>query len=129
VTCIGRSDSRAGGYATQDFTDTYTLNQITGRVMRHEVAWSFGRTGAPAAAYFTAARTAYSTKQAALDLSEAAEKAMEQEQDPNADFTPDPNDPMKFFQQEDTTMNDMFTFALAVTMLYTVVQVLIVLKV
>ena len=35
----------------------------------------------------------------------------------------------QFFQQEDNTMNDMFTFALAATMLYTVVQVLIVLKV
>jgi len=63
--------------------------------MQHEVAWSFGRTGAPASAYFTAARTAYSTKEAALDLSDMAAEAMEQEQDPNADFSPDPNDPMK----------------------------------
>ena len=35
----------------------------------------------------------------------------------------------QFFQQEDTSMNDMLTFAFFATALYAVVQVLIVLKV
>lgn len=118
-----------GGKLDMDFTETYKVNQITGRVMQHEVAWSFGRTGAPAAAYFTATRTAYSTKQAAVDLSEAAETLLAAEENPNKDFQGDPNDPMKFFQQEDTSMNDMLTFAFFATALYAVVQVLIVLKV
>lgn len=85
----------ARGWGMQDFTETYKVNQITGRVMQHEVAWSFGRTGAPAAAYFTATRTAYSTKQAAVDLSEAAETLLAAEENPNKDFQGDPNDPMK----------------------------------
>jgi len=124
ITYTLKGDTPAGGL-DMDFTERYKLNVISGRVVEHEVEWSMGRTGAPASAYFLASRTAFMAGQGASDLGKTFDEALDGLSPQNEPYQGDPADPLKFFQQDDNRYNDMFMFAAGVTMLYAVVQVLL----
>lgn len=119
-----KADTPAG-QLDMEFTEKYKLNVISGRVVSQEVSWTNGRTGAPAMAFFTASRAAYMAAQAANDVSKTFDEALDSAS-PSNDFYGDPNDPMKFFQQPDNQYQDMFVFAAGATLLYAVVQVLLI---
>ena len=100
-----------------------TLNLITGRVLTLRDSWSFVATSPPAALLFTARRLAYNLAQtasaAATDAGNAANAATTPSDGP---IYGDPADPMKFFQQQDTSFQDGVQLALVLAVLYTVVQ-------
>jgi len=121
-----KADAPAGKL-DMDFTEKFKLNVISGRVVSHEVSWTNGRTGAPAMAFFTASRAAYMAAQAASDVTASFDEALDSAA-PSNEVYGDPNDPMKFFQQPDNTYQDMFVFAAGATLLYAVVQVLLLTK-
>jgi len=124
ITYTLKGDTPAGSL-DMDFTETYKLNVISGRVVEHEVTWESGRTSPAAAAFFAASRAAYSSGQGLEDTQESVNSTLDELfAPPNKDIQGDPADPMKFFQQEDSTMNDMFIFAAGATMIYAVVQIL-----
>lgn len=112
------------GKLDMDFEERYTMNQITGRVLEHKVSWDTARTGAPAAAFYVASRTAYSKKLDLQDASDNLNATFDDMMGQDDQMQGDPTDPLKFFQQQDNTYNDMFVFAAGVTLIYAVVQVL-----
>jgi len=113
------------GRLDMDFKETFVMNMITGRVEEHKVSWENGRSDASAVAFFTSTRAAYCATQSLTDLNEGLDNMIEQQTQDSIDYSSDPMDPMKFFQQEDTRMNDMFVFAAGVTFLYAAVQLAI----
>ena len=79
-----------------------TLNLITGRVLTLRDSWSFAATSPPA-----------------MDAGNAASAATAST---DAPIYGDPADPMKFFQQQDTSFQDGVQLALVLAVLYTIVQ-------
>eukprot|EP00854_Cymbomonas_tetramitiformis_P008352 gene8352-9926_t len=115
--------SNAGGKLDMVFTEKFKLNVISGRVMEHTVAWDFGESDGGAKAVFKATRVAYSYRQALQDVTD--DMALpEEEESSNTTITGDPTDPMKFFQQEDTTMQDGYTLGGILLFLWIIVKVL-----
>jgi hypothetical protein len=107
---------------------TFKLNLLTGRVTSHEERWECAPgTAAPAAAAIAASRAAWAAKEASLDAGEGIGRAADSlsslasiDEDPS--ITPNPNDPMRFFQggQQEQQMNDAITLATAVAILWAV---------
>ena len=106
---------------------TFSLNLLTGRVTQHDEVWQAAPgTAAPAAA-FAASRAAWAAQQASLDAGDGIGRAADSlsslasMEDESASM-PNPNDPMRFFQQGggDQQMNDAITLATAVAILWAV---------
>lgn len=115
--------SNAGGKLDMEFTETFKLNVISGRVIEHTVAWDFGESDGGAKAVFRATRVAYSYRQALQDVADDMAPS-EEEESSNQTITGDSMDPMKFFQQEDTTMQDAYTMGGILLFLWIIVKVL-----
>ena len=111
-----------------DVTATYKMNLITGRVMEHREMWKVNpaRTEAQAGALLESTRKAHALPLNAMELADKASKSIKelsksfssQDDGDKSNIYVDPNDPMKFFQQEDTSKTDLLQFALAAAVIY-----------
>ena len=127
VTVVSRvtAETPAGELVVQ-VTDRYTMNLISGKVVEHEA--SYEAQGNPAAgAVLLSRRAATALKfgaQKASDVIDSIDEATQSGEDAN-NYYPDPNNPNKFFQQEDSTFSDGVQIALILSVLYTFVKALI----
>jgi hypothetical protein len=113
-----------------DVVSTFKLNLLTGRVTEHAETWACAPgTSSPVAAAVAASRAAWAAREASLDASDGIGRAADSlsslasmDDDGASSFTPDPNDPMRFFQggQQDNGMNDALTLATAAAVLWAV---------
>ncbi len=118
----------ANGDALQNVKSELSLNLITGRILKTHDSWSFAPQTPPgAAALYTARRFAYSAALNASDVAADVAKAVEDATSPKVDeqiFKDPSGDPLKFFQQQDTTMTDAFQLALVLASLWLVAKVI-----
>jgi len=127
VTVVSRvtAETPAGELVVQ-VTDRYTMNLISGKVVEHEA--SYEAQGNPAAgAVLLSRRAATALKfgaQKASDVIDSIDEGTQSGEDSN-NYYPDPKNPNKFFQQEDTTFSDGVQIALILSVLYTFVKALI----
>ncbi|CAK0783200.1 hypothetical protein CVIRNUC_006399 [Coccomyxa viridis] len=108
-----------------DFQSTFELDLITGRVTEHVDSWDTNRCGLPARLAWNASRAAWSLAETGKDLREDAGKLLGKVKGDDSggrqeNIYADPSDPTKFFQQEDSTQKDLFSFALIAALLYLV---------
>lgn len=100
----------------------FKLNQLTGRVEEHSESWNLRRCSPVAALAVFANRVLWSAKQASLDASEQIGKVTDSlssfsSMDEESIYR-NPNDPTKFFQQQDNTVNDLLWLCTGVAILY-----------
>jgi len=116
-----------------DVTATYKMNLITGRVLEHREKWVVNpaRTEAQAGALLESTRKAHALPLNAMELADNAKKkfreisnsfASEDDQD-SSNIYVDPNDPMKFFQQDDTSKTDLLQLSLVAAVIYLLTKV------
>ena len=116
-----------------DVTATYKMNLITGRVLEHREQWVVNpaRTDAQAGALLESTRKAHALPLNAMEVADKAKKkfreisksfASEDDQD-NSNIYVDPNDPMKFFQQDDTSKTDLLQLSLVAAVIYLLTKV------
>lgn len=108
-----------------DMTSTISLNLLTGQIEKHEEAWSLRRCSPPAAAAWTTARAAWAASAGGAEVAKSTSSMLDSltSMDEDEGFTqPNPNDPMKFFQQKDTFKEDAFTFVGFLLLLYVMGQ-------
>ncbi|KAL4433918.1 hypothetical protein ABPG75_000359 [Micractinium tetrahymenae] len=100
------------------------MNLLTGRIERHSEKWDLRGCSPPAAAAWNAARIAWAAKQASTDASAAAGQVLDSLASVDEDTyqQPNPNDPMKFFQQKDTFKQDAILFVGVLLLFYALVQ-------
>lgn len=111
-----------------DVTTTFKMNLITGRVMEHRETWKVNaaRTEAQAGALLESTRKAHALPLNMMELADKASKSINeisksfasQDDGDRSNIYADPNDPMKFFQQEDTSKTDLLQFALAASVIF-----------
>lgn len=106
----------------------FELNLLTGRVASHTDSFDLSGLSPPAAAAVTGSRALWSAQAAGRDASDAVGKAAQESlqslssQDED-EYYMNPNDPTRFFQKNDNTMNDAFMIATGVAALYLVYKV------
>lgn len=116
-----------------DVTATYKMNLITGRVLEHREQWVVNpaRTDAQAGALLESTRKAHALPLNAMEVADKAKKkfreisksfASEDDQE-NSNIYVDPNDPMKFFQQDDTSKTDLLQLSLVAAVIYLLTKV------
>lgn len=105
-------------------TTEIAMNLLTGRIERHSEKWDLRACSPPAAAAWNAARLAWAAKQASTDASTAAGQVLDSlaSVDEDSYQQPNPNDPMKFFQQKDTFKQDAILFVGVLLLFYALVQ-------
>ncbi|XAR65805.1 hypothetical protein NMG60_11011754 [Bertholletia excelsa] len=116
-----------GGDLIVKVTSQFTLNQISGQVIEHEELWNLSESSAIAQAYFWSSRRLFATLEAGKDISDSFKNFTSRFSSPkdNTETYPDPSgDPTKFFQREDSFQRDAYQIALALAILYFVVQFL-----
>jgi len=117
-----------------DITATYKMNLITGRVLEHREVWVVNpaRTEAQAGALLESTRKAHALPLNAMEAYDGVKKSIDEVMDKfkgnddtraSQDVYVDPNDPMKFFQQEDTSKTDLLQFATAAAVLFLITKV------
>eukprot|EP00775_Hariotina_reticulata_P008669 gene8668-8850_t len=109
-------------------TSVFELNLLTGRVLSHRESWDLSGLSPPAAAAVLGSRMLWSAKAASKDASNDLGNKVTQSLNSLASTDEDeyymnPNDPTKFFQKQDSTMNDAFMIATGVAALYLVYKV------
>ena len=114
----------AGQNIDVEFTDKFEHNQLTGRVITHEVTWN----ASAGSIAFNTSRAAWSASEAQKDLGNLVNKTLDElsfseDDDASMDSYRDPSDPTKFFNQKpDDGTNDMIQYALFLAVLYLVYQ-------
>lgn len=116
-----------------DVEATYKMNLITGRVLEHRERWNVNpsRTEAQAGALLESTRKAHALPLNAMEMGDGIQKQIKEftksfsqgDENGGADYYVDPNDPMKFFQQEDTSKTDLLQMALAASVIFLVTKV------
>lgn len=116
-----------------DVVAKYKMNLITGRVLEHREVWTVNqtRTEAQAGALLESTRKAHALPLNAMELSDKVKKTIENvtksfssgDEDDKRDIFVDPNDPMKFFQQEDTSKTDLLQLSLVASVIYLLTKV------
>lgn len=109
-------------------TSVFQLNLVTGRVTGHTESWDLSGLPPPAASAVMGSRVIWSAKAAGKQASEAiSSKVAESLQSLTSmdedEYYMNPNDPTRFFQKQDNTMNDAIMLALGVAALYLVFKV------
>ena len=116
-----------------DVTATYKMNLITGRVLEHREQWVVNpaRTDAQAGALLESTRKAHALPLNAMEVADEAKKkfreisksfASEDDQE-NSNIYVAPNDPMKFFQQDDTSKTELLQLSLVAAVIYLLTKV------
>ena len=114
-----------------DVEATYKMNLISGRVLEHRERWVVdpSRTEAQAGPLHESARKAHALPLNAIEMGDGIQKQIKEftkslsQDDEEGDYYADPNDPMKFFQQEDTSKTDLLQMALAASVIFLVTKV------
>ena len=115
-----------------DVEATYKMNLITGRVLEHRERWVVNpsRTEAQAGPLLESTRKAHALPLNAIEMGDGIQKqikeftkSLSQGDEDQGDYYADPNDPMKFFQQEDTSKTDLLQMALAASVIFLVTKV------
>ncbi len=120
-------DKDSGTAVTVDMKTALTLNLLTGQVEIREDSWSVRSLMSKPA--WNATRLAWAgvqkSREARKKGSELIEKSVSSvlgSLDEEDSFQADPNDPMKFFQQNDGFKQDAVSFSIFLLVLYIVVQ-------
>lgn len=120
--------SLGGTPFTARLMETLTLNLVTGQVTEHRSCWSMEQGGPIASVRFFLTRLAWSARQAAGDVGQASDRVLQSltsidEEDGQRDtIMRNPDDPTKFFQQQDTFYQDAVGLMLFLAVMYAVVQ-------
>ena len=112
----------------QNCESALELNLITGRVLKQRDSWTFAPSSTPLASLlYLLRRSVYSGTQNLQDLAAGVARALEewQQGDGGEQVYADPADPMKFFQQSDSTQQDAALLALILACLWLVGQVML----
>lgn len=129
VACIEwtiEDQSRAGNIVV-DVTSLFTLNLISGRVLKREDTFRLDSCPAQTRALFVSSMSAYSLRTRAKDVADAAKRisqSFSSFDESDEEYFADPRDPNKFFQQQDNTLSDAFQLATLIAAIYAVVKVL-----
>ena len=108
-----------------DFTSTFEMNVITGRVEEHNEAWKAAGFPSASALLYNANRLAWSISEAGVDAISFVQALGERDEEGGEEsYYVDPADPRKYIQQDNSLMDDALQFGIALTLLYTLVQVL-----
>ncbi|XP_010551258.1 PREDICTED: uncharacterized protein LOC104821923 [Tarenaya hassleriana] len=115
-----------GGGLIIKIESVFTLNQISGQVIEHEESWELSASSPVARAYFWTSRRLFAATESAKDLVDLTKNlstnvATRRE---DTETYPDPTDPTKFFQRDESFMSDAYQIALLLAVLYFVVQFL-----
>lgn len=121
-------DKDNGTAVTVDMKTTVTMNLLTGQIEVREDSWNVRSLLSKPS--WNAARLAWAgvqkSREARKKGSELIEKSVSSVlgslDDEEDTFQADPNDPMKFFQQNDSFKDDAVTFTIFLLVLYIVVQ-------
>ncbi|PSC69156.1 hypothetical protein C2E20_7333 [Micractinium conductrix] len=106
-------------------TTEVAMNLLTGRIERHSERWDLRLCSPPAAAAWTVTRALWAAKQASTDAGAAANQVLNtltSVDDEDTMTQADPNDPMKFFQQKDSSKQDTVFFVAIVLLFWAMVQ-------
>eukprot|EP00223_Ostreococcus_mediterraneus_P004648 CAMPEP_0174587010 /NCGR_PEP_ID=MMETSP0929-20130131/29392_1 /TAXON_ID=548131 ORGANISM="Ostreococcus mediterraneus, Strain clade-D-RCC2572" /NCGR_SAMPLE_ID=MMETSP0929 /ASSEMBLY_ACC=CAM_ASM_000573 /LENGTH=292 /DNA_ID=CAMNT_0015769045 /DNA_START=19 /DNA_END=897 /DNA_ORIENTATION=- len=117
-----------------DIECTYKMNLITGRILEHREMWVVNpsRTDAQAGALLESTRKAHALPLNIMETYDGVKKSMDDvlrkfsvdnDDDASKDMYTDPNDPMKFFQNEDTSKTDILQLATAAAVLFLITKV------
>lgn len=112
---------------TARLAETLTLNLVTGQVIEHASRWSMEQGGPVASLRFFVTRLAWSARQAAAEAGQASDRVLQSltsvdEDDQRDTVMRNPDDPTKFFQQQDTFYQDAVAFVLFLAVMYAVFQ-------
>ncbi|XP_057960937.1 uncharacterized protein LOC131152969 isoform X2 [Malania oleifera] len=119
--------ARIGGDLVVKVNSQFTLNQISGQVIKHEEFWDLSASSVIAQLYFWASRRLFSTVETCKDIANSMKNFSSsfQTEKENLDIYPDPSvDPTKFFQRDDNFQRDLYQIALFIAIIYFVVQYL-----
>jgi hypothetical protein len=106
-------------------TTEIALNLLTGRIEKHKESWDLSKCSPPAAAAWNASRALWAAKRASADAGKRANEVLDtltSIDDEDSFQQPNPNDPMKFFQQKDTFKQDALLLGGVLLLLYTLAQ-------
>ncbi|KAM3290062.1 putative protein isoform X2 [Capsicum chacoense] len=115
-----------GGDLIIKVNSRFSLNQISGQVVEHEEQWDLSGSSIIAQAYFWASRRLFATVEAGKDVADFVKdlSSKSAKENKNMDVYPDPGDPAKFFQRDDSFQRDFYQIALLLAVIYFVVQFL-----
>jgi len=110
-----------------DMTTVITMNLLTGQVEKHIDTWDLRRCSPPAVAAFNLAKIAFALKTGSADAAQTTNSILDSltsvdDDDDGGYIEPSANDPMKFFQKDDSFKDDAIFFIGAITLLYVMVQ-------
>jgi hypothetical protein len=110
-----------------DMTTIITMNLLTGQVEKHVDTWDLRRCSPPAVAAFNLAKLAFVLKTSSADAAQTTNTILDSLTSVDDDegggyIEPSANDPMKFFQQNDSFKDDAVFFIGAIALLYVMVQ-------
>ncbi|CAL55904.1 Protein of unknown function DUF2358 [Ostreococcus tauri] len=115
-----------------DIEATYKMNLITGRVLEHRERWTVNpsRTEAQAGALLESTRKAHALPLNAMELADRASQGLKEltksfssGDEGEKNIYVNPNDPMKFFQQDDTSKTDLLQLSLVAAVIYLLTKV------
>ena len=94
-----------------DMTTNIEMNLLTGQIEKHTDEWDLQRCSPPAAAAFTLALLAFRVSSGSAAVVETTNSVLDSiasfdDDDGGQISAPNPNDPMKFFQQKDSFKED-----------------------
>lgn len=107
-------------------TTRITMNLLTGQIIEHVDSWDLSKSSLPAKLLFSLATAGFAVMMGGSSAVESTNSmldsltSVDEEQDKY--MFPNPNDPMKFFQQKDTFRDDAIFFVGALLLLYTMAQ-------
>jgi len=119
----------SGGELDVEVTTTLRLNLITGRATEVTERWDPAGSDAGAAAVLASSRKATALPKNIADAAARLGKSIEEkfgsgDDDQMKDVYADPNDPMKFFTNNNTPQDDYLQIALFLAAIYLVVKLL-----
>lgn len=108
-----------------DVTTTITMNLLTGQIEKHTDTWDLRQTGLPGGLAFTAAWVAFTLSVSgatAVETTGSVLNSLTSMDEDGPPVQPNPNDPMRFFQQKDPFKEDAIFFLGGMLLLYTMFQ-------
>ena len=117
-----------GATLDADVTSVFVLDLLTGRVASHSETWSLDRMPLPARLAATASRAAWSAARATEDAARGGAALLESlgastDGEDEGRFEASPDDPTRFFQNDDDeVMRDAFAFAAGLALFWVLVQ-------
>lgn len=107
-------------------TTRITMNLLTGQIMEHVDTWDLTKSSAPGSLVFSLATAGFALMMGGSSAVETTNSMLDSltsvDEEQDKFMMPNPNDPMKFFQQKDTFRDDAIFFIGALLLLYTMAQ-------